>query len=94
MKFGAFVLILVAGLFIGGCVVGDHPQHPHGMPPGQAKKFVCNHSSSCNHICLDDGSWIEISFGHIHASGCGHILISGVWHVEVGKKPGKGKGKH
>ena len=91
MRKPLLAIILTAGAFCGGClIVNDHPQHPHGMPPGQAKKIFCSHSSSCNHVCLDDGTWIEISIGHVHTAGCGHIIIGGVWVVE---KDGKGKGK-
>ena len=35
--------------------------HPHGMPPGQAKKL-----------------------SHVHAHGCGHVMVDGVWVVVRG----------
>jgi hypothetical protein len=46
-------------------------RHPHGMPPGQAKKI-----------------------GHVHAAGCGHEQVDGVWvSVAVGTHPGQGPKK-
>ena len=90
------VLALITGILCSGCflIVEDH-DHPHGMPPGQAKKVACHHHAGCNHVFADDDYWMEVYSGHNHGSGCGHLLIDGIWWVEgKGKAKEKGKGKH
>ncbi|HET9480254.1 MAG TPA: hypothetical protein VFP98_00725 [Candidatus Polarisedimenticolia bacterium] len=42
-----------------GCV-SRHPSHPHGMPPGQAKKMVHVHGAGCGHVFVD-GAWIVVT---------------------------------
>ena len=90
-----------------GRVKGDgppgHSGHPHGAPPGQAKKVVVVESShacvdSCEHFFLD-GVWY-IEAGHRHGSSCGHYLVKGKWgkdkgddHKDKDKDKGKDKGK-
>ena len=39
-----------------------HPKHPHGMPPGQAKKVVHAHGHNCGHVHID-GKWVSSSNG-------------------------------
>ena len=62
-KYAMLAAALIALLSL-SCV----SRHPHGMPPGQAKKV-----------------------GHVHAGGCGHERVDGVWvAVSVGSHPGRG----
>lgn len=32
------LIAFITGIFLSGCVSTHHGRHPHGMPPGQAKK--------------------------------------------------------
>ena len=66
MKHTRLVVALLA-LLTAGCVSDRHSVHPHGIPPGQAKKLAHAHASGCGHI-LVDGVWITVSSGHAHGS--------------------------
>lgn len=35
-------------------------RHPHGMPPGQAKKVAHAHGAGCGHERVD-GVWVSVS---------------------------------
>jgi nitrate reductase gamma subunit len=52
------VFLILAGL-AAGCVNPHRPVHPHGMPPGQAKKIAHVHGSACGHV-LVDGVWVVV----------------------------------
>ena len=66
------LLILAAcALLAVGCQHGPHhkpfSKHPHGMPPGQAKKIghaVHMHGMDCGHS-LVDGIWVAM---HVQAA--------------------------
>ncbi len=66
-------LLALCVLLAAGCVNRRHSSHPHGMPPGQAKKVAHVHASGCGHA-LVDGVWIAVSSGKVHGSkkGKGH----------------------
>lgn len=50
-------LLVAVAAGLSGCV------HPHGMPPGQAKKVSVHvHAQGCGHVCVG-GSWIAASGG-------------------------------
>lgn len=49
--------LLSAVLLLAGCVFPVQGHHPHGMPPGQAKKSVHVHGHSCGHVHVN-GNWI------------------------------------
>jgi len=98
-----FALILATAFMAGGagCVAhveGHHSgsSHPHGGPPGQAKKVVVVEAShfcvdSCDHFWLDGVWYIEV--GHRHGPSCGHYLVKGKWGKNKGDDhPGEGKG--
>ena len=48
----------LALLLLVSCV--GHRTHPHGMPPGQAKKVGHAHGSGCGHD-LVDGAWVSVA---------------------------------
>jgi hypothetical protein len=61
-------LLGILAFVLSSCVYHGHAGygapmklHPHGMPPGQAKKLA-----------------------HVHAHGCGHVMVDGVWVVVRG----------
>ena len=66
-------LLSLCILLTAGCVHPRHSVHPHGMPPGQAKKMAHVHASGCGHVHVD-GAWIVVSSGNPHGSkqGKGH----------------------
>ena len=55
---GACVLLASAG-----CASHHQYRHPHGLPPGHAKKMVHVHSVGCDHELLG-GVWVEHSVKH------------------------------
>ena len=85
-------LALAVMMAVAGCVahVDSHhgsSGHPHGAPPGQAKKVVVVEAShfcvdSCDHFYLD-GVWY-IETGHKHGYNCGHYLVNGKWGKHKG----------
>ena len=60
------MLVLVACLTLPslGCV-GHHHGHPHGMPPGQAKKLGHVHGVGGGHS-VRGGGWVGVSTGSVH----------------------------
>ena len=94
MKTGAW--LFAAALALGGCVAHRHEsKHPHGAPPGQAKKAA--HVDAA-HVCLDtcdhvfiEGAWVVLESGHKHGHGCGHHKANGKWVLV--KVAGDGPGK-
>jgi hypothetical protein len=52
----SFVVAIAVVAGLSGCV------HPHGMPPGQAKKVVHVHAHGCGHECVG-GNWVTVSGG-------------------------------
>ena len=57
-------LLILCVLLTAGCLNRRHHSsfHPHGMPPGQAKKVKHAHAGGCGHA-LVDGVWI-VGKGH------------------------------
>jgi hypothetical protein len=64
MKKHTLILALCVAL-TASCVNHHGWGHPHGMPPGQAKKVAHAHGSSCGHVHVD-GAWISISKSRRH----------------------------
>ena len=60
-------LVALLALLTAGCVSHGHSVHPHGMPPGQAKKLAHAHTSGCGHTFVD-GVWITVSTERAHGS--------------------------
>ncbi len=91
----SFLLVIVVAclLLVSGCVSHPHrvSRHPHGMPPGQAKKLAHVHGFNCAHIFVG-GIWIELEAGHVHGPDCGHLKMNGAWHAAA--RPGKGRRRH
>ena len=49
-------------VFLSACIHHHQTRHPHGMPPGQAKKSLHVHADGCGHV-LRNGVWVEVSVG-------------------------------
>lgn len=71
MKLKTALLPLLALLAV-GCV--HHrtvtTKHPHGMPPGQAKKISHVHLEGCGHV-LVGGTWVASTGVKARRSRCG-----------------------
>ena len=63
-------LILGLALLSGACVHHNNSRHPHGLPPGQAKKVVHSHGHNCGHVHVE-GHWVVETSTHGHGSGRG-----------------------
>ena len=61
------VMVVACLLLVSGCVTHPHrhrvSRHPHGMPPGQAKKLAHHHHVNCGHV-LVEGVWVELKVGN------------------------------
>ena len=49
-------------VFAAGCVGHGRAVHPHGMPPGQAKKVAHVHIDGCGHV-YTGGAWVVVATG-------------------------------
>ena len=50
--------LLAASTLTPGCLIHHHHRHPHGMPPGQAKKMV--HHKARHHPHVHGGVAVEV----------------------------------
>lgn len=50
-------LVLALALLTSGCATYHGTRHPHGMPPGQAKKLAHSHGNGCGHVHVG-GEWV------------------------------------
>ena len=67
-------LYWIVGVFAvlsAGCVHPPYSKHPHGMPPGQAKKVVHAHGHDCGHVFVG-GNWVTSIHPYNAKKGKGH----------------------
>ncbi|MHC5065995.1 MAG: hypothetical protein ACYTG5_18700 [Planctomycetota bacterium] len=58
MKRSRTILAIAACALLTGCIHHHSRSHPHGMPPGQAKKLH-SHGDHCGHVYID-GHWVLV----------------------------------